>query len=105
MSELQAAIEETLGQIAGARTAASYSVVLSISEAQLLVDAAQLAGPLRERCGLLGRALNAIWGLVSEEDQQALTAVLEKAAGRGIFRRGMTVIRGDVDRYEAMGIE
>ena len=51
MSELQAAIEETLGQIAGARTAASYSVVLSISEAQLLVDAAQLAGPCGNAAG------------------------------------------------------
>jgi len=77
MNELQEAIEKTTGQIAGAKTTASYTVILGIDEAQRLVDAAQLAPLLQERCELLGRALNAVWCLVSEEDQKALTAVLD----------------------------
>lgn len=81
MSELQEAIEETTGQLAHAKQAASYSVILNLGEAQLLVDAAQLVSPLQERCQLLGRALVAVWSLVGEEDQQAIMSVLDTPAG------------------------
>lgn len=77
MNELQGAIEEITGQIAGAQTTASYTVILGIAEARQLVDAAQLVEPLQQRCELLGRALNAVWCLVDEDSQKAITSLLE----------------------------
>lgn len=76
MIELQDAITATAGQIAGAKVAASYTVILTTGEAQLLVDAAQLVSPLQERCQLLVRALSAVWSLVGEEDQRMIMAML-----------------------------
>lgn len=93
MSELQEAIEETTGQLAHAKQAASYSVILNLSEVQRLVDAAQLVAPLQERCQLLGRALAAVWSLVGEEDQQAIMAVLDVPAGSGKTAPALSIVQ------------
>ena len=71
MNELQTVVDNVRGQLAHMATAGSYTVSLDRDEAQRLVDAAQL----QERCLLLGRALTALWSLVSEEDQRAIMAL------------------------------
>lgn len=72
MNELQKVINIVTGQLALAKQVASYSVLLTTAEAQVLIDAAQLTPLLQERCELLGRAVTAVWSLVSEEDRQAI---------------------------------
>lgn len=107
MNELQEVIDKTTGQLAHAAQAASYAVLLGTGEAKTLVDAAQLVGPLQDRCQLLGRALAAVWSLVGEEDQRALMAVLDVPAGSGktapalslvqmLERKGATVNDGGI---------
>lgn len=87
MNELQQVIDRVTGHLARieALTSATQilpsTVVLSLGEAQALVDAAQLVPLLQERCELLGRAVTAVWSLVSEEDQVAITAGLDVPAG------------------------
>lgn len=55
----------------------------AVAQSEGLVRTNQL---LAERCELLGRALAAVWSLVSEDDQQAITALLDVRAGAGKTR-------------------
>lgn len=82
MNGLQEVIDETAGQLAHAKQAGCY-VLLGADLAEQLIDAAQLVGPLQERCQLLGRALAAIWSLVGEDDQRAVMAVLDAPTSAG----------------------
>lgn len=89
MNELQQVVDRITGHLARIENLTSAmqilpsTVVLSLGEAQTLIDAAQLVGPLQERCQLLGRALAAVWSLVGEEDQRAIMAVLDTPCGPG----------------------
>lgn len=104
MNELQQVIDETAGQLAHAKQAGCY-VLLGTDLAQQLIDAADLVAPLQERCQLLGRALAAVWSLVGEDDQRAITALLDVPAGSGktapalslvqmLERKGATITEG-----------
>ena len=89
MNEVQQVVDRITGHLARIESITSAmqirpsTVVLSLDEAKTLIDAAQLVGPLQERCQLLGRALAAVWGLVSEEDQRAVMDVLQAPCGPG----------------------
>lgn len=80
MNELQQIIDDVRRGINNAENYGSVIVGISRSEAQALLDAAQLVAPLQERCELLGRALAAIWTLVSEEDRRMIASSLEVSA-------------------------
>jgi hypothetical protein len=80
VNELQHVIEDVTKGISNAEQYDSAIVGMSRQEAQALIDAAQLVAPLQERCQLLGRALAAIWGLVSEHDRQAIAEIIDVRA-------------------------
>ncbi len=77
MNGLQQVIEDVARGLANTENFDSAIVGISKDEARLLIDAARLAPLLQQRCELLGRAVNAMWGLVAEEDQQAIAALLD----------------------------
>lgn len=83
MNELQQVVDDVARGINSAEHYGSVIVGISRAEARCLIDAAQLVAPLQERCELLGRALAAVWSLVGEEDQRAITALLDVPAGAG----------------------
>ena len=83
MKDLQTTIEDVARAIGNAERGGSPIVGVSKEEARQLIDAAQLVVLLVERCQLLGRALAAVWSLVSEEDRQEITAVLDAPTGAG----------------------
>lgn len=77
MNELQQVIDDVRRGIDNAENYEAAIVGISRSEAQTLINAAQLVAMLQARCELLSRAVNAMWGLVSDEDQQAIAALLD----------------------------
>ena len=96
MNELQQVIDEVARGISGAENFGSEIIGISRHEAQTLINAAQLVAPLQERCELLGRALTAVWGLVSEDDQRVINACLDVPARKvieKIERRGAQEIQ------------
>lgn len=90
---LQETINSIRGKMADVVQAGSYAVILNTVELQIILDASELSEPLQERCELLGRALTAIWGLVSEEDRQEITALLDVPAGSGKTAPALTIVQ------------
>lgn len=99
MNELQQTIEDVARGINNAEQYDSQIVGMSRSEARMLIDAARLAPLLQERCELLGRALTAVWSLVSEEDQQALAEYLDVPAGAGKTLPALSLVQM-LERHE-----
>jgi hypothetical protein len=77
VKELKRTIEDVARGLYSAENSGSPIVGISKDEARQLIEAAQLAPLLQERCELLGRAVNAMWELVGAEDQQAIAAMLD----------------------------
>lgn len=102
MTELEQVVEAVRQGLDNAENYGSAIVGISRSEAQALINAAQLAGPLQERCQLLGRALAAVWSLVGDEDQRAIMALLEAPAGAGKTLPALSLIQM-LERKGAMG--
>ena len=93
MNELQQVIEDVARGLTNTENFGSAIVGISKDEARVLINAAQLVAPLQERCELLGRALTAVWSLVSEEEQQALAEYLDVPAGAGKTLPALTLVQ------------
>lgn len=83
MNELQQVVEDVEQALDSTENYGSPVVGISRSEAKVLIDAAKLVPLLQERCQLLGRALDALWSVVGEEEQREIADLLDVPAGDG----------------------